>query len=518
MGYQGNAYPIDFSQGGLTGNRNHDAVQSYMMVWPSRNINLHRSVREKRGGTTHVYGAALNGAPQVMGLYDFRLLDGTRYIVSATGDGKLYKDDTSTIKTGMSTSNFFNFATGENKLFIVDGSTQMQVWTGTGSAADVAHPAADWTSAPPFQVVLHRRGNSQRMCAINSTNLYISKSYTAAGDMEDFSETGSTDFPIQTGDGWGLIGQIENNNELWLFGKTSTFRLLDTDSTIANWGITPSLFTGGAATWRLICRTPNNDIIAMMEDGEIYSINAVQEYGDYKRASITYPSRMDAWIKEHVNLAYIDLFHMVYDPYIRALRIFVVSEGQTTIDTCLIYFIDRAVDQAWMVHDNISYDSGFKASASALVRKSVGVNKVYTGDYTGNLWELETANQNDNGNACTASFRSPNFAPENLRMNKFFKSLRPIVKPKGAYDLQAQFWIDGKQIGSGSVSMSGGSSIVGTAIVGTATVSIGEILDESIEIGEKGVRFQFELWNSGVDQTFELSGAVIDAKPLAAKV
>ncbi len=517
MGYQGNAYPIDCSKGGLTGSKTADALQPYMMVWPTRNINLHNNIREKRGGTSHIYAAALPGADQIMGLYDFVMRGGTQYIIAATKNGDIFKDDTNTIKTSASTSNYFSFETGEDCLFIADGDTQLQVWTGVGNTADVAHPAVDWTTDPPFQIVLHKRGNSQRMCAITTTALYVSKTFTTAGSLEDFLNTGAQKFPIEVNDGWGLVAEIEHNNELWLFGKTTSYRLLDTDATITNWGYTPSLFMGGVAHQKLLCRTPNNDLIAMMEDGEVYSINAVQSYGDYKRASLTAPSKMDAWIRENVNLSYIDQFHMKYDPFIRALRIFVVPTGGTTVSRCLVYFIDRTPEEAWMVHDNESYDSGFNASCSALVCKSTGVNKVYTGDYAGNLWELETAAKNDNNASIMGSFRSAQFSPENSRMNKFFKCLRPILLPQGDYLLQEQHWLDGTIGGTGSVNMSGGESLWDTAIFDTSTFALGQIIDEPIDIGDKGTRIQFELWNNGADQNFEISSVVVDAKILGAK-
>jgi hypothetical protein len=355
------------------------------------------------------------------------------------------------------------------------------------------------------------------MCAITPTNLYVSKTYATAGDLENFSDATAYNFPIEITDGFGLVGMIEHNSELWLFGKTSSYRFVDTDATKTNWGYVANLFIGGVAHYRLLCRTPNNDLIAMMEDGEIYSINAVQSMGDYKKASLTAPAKMDSWIKEHVNLAYIDKFHMVYDPYIRAIRIFVVPTGGTTVSMCLVYFVDRPPEEAWMVHDNETYDSGYKASASAVIRKSTGVNKIYTGDHVGELWELETGSRNDNNEAFYAGFRSAQYAPENSRMNKFFKCIRPTLNPQGNYSLQAQFWVDGISVGTGSVNMSGGGSLWGTAIFGTSTFAQGQILDEPIDIGEKGTRIQFELYNSGVNQNFEISSVVIDAKPLGAK-
>jgi hypothetical protein len=79
-----------------------------------RNCNIHELGVGKRGGTSIINN--ISGNPRITGLHDFRLKTGERWIIRSTEDGKIYKDNSNTIKTGLSTRyaeslNEGNFAT-----------------------------------------------------------------------------------------------------------------------------------------------------------------------------------------------------------------------------------------------------------------------------------------------------------------------------------------------------------------------------------------------------------------------
>lgn len=512
MGYKGTSRIVSCSQGGLTGATNIDSIQPNMMVWPSRNLVFEKRGRRKRGGTAHLYAAAYTGTPRILGVYDCTFRSLTQYIIAATDDGDVYKDDTNKIATGMGTSLPYSFSFGENKLFIADGVGIPKVWTGSGSAAAIATPASDWSTTPPFQFLLHGRNASQRMCALNANTLYLSKNFASAGDMEIFV-TGSESFYIDTGDGYGLVGMVEIGEEIVVFGKNKAYRINDSDTDTANWGIEPAQWDGGASNWRLIIKTPS-DVICMADDGEIYSVIAVNSYGDYKRASITRESWMHDWIKDYVNLEYIDLFHGLYDPRIRAIRIWVVRNGMTSIDTSLLYFIDREPSEAWMIHNNDVSASGNQASAAAIIKNSSGGSySTYTGDYLGNLWKLDQANRNDDGAGYYAGFRTPNDAFDNPRSNKHFNAMRAIIEPKGNYNLQVKVWVDGVSKATGTISMYGAYSILGTFLLGTNFLAAEDLLDERMQLGYKGKRIQYEMYNANANEDFFISGYMTDYKP-----
>jgi len=516
MGYRGSTRYVSCSQGGLTGASNVDSIDPYMMISPTRNLLLEKGGRRKRGGTSHVNASPYSGTPRIMGMCDCMFRDLSQHLIVATGDGNVYKNGTDIIAAELGTTLPYSFAMGENKLFIADGVSTPRVWTGTGNAAEITEPAADWSTSPPFQFLLHTRGASQRMCALNSNTLYLSATYVAAGDMEKFS-TGAESFYVDTGDGYGLIGMIEFGTEIFLFSKNKAYRIDDSSATVSEWSWEPGQWVGGVASWRLIIKTAN-DIVCMAPDGEIYSLTSVADYGDYKLASLTKDSWMHDWIKDNVDMAYVDDFHGLYDPSMRAVIIWVVRNGQTTIDTALLYFIDREAVEAWMVHDNQAHASGYNASSSTVVKNNaLGTYNIRTGDYVGEIWKINEAARNDNGNAYYSGFKSANDAIDNPRQRKHFDSVRLIAEPEGAYYLQCKVWIDGVMKKTGTISLYGTNTPLGTFLLGTNLLSGRDLLDSELRIGCTGKRIQYELYNSNVDEDFFLSGYMTDYKSMGAQ-
>jgi len=509
--YRGETFRIDCSRGGLNGSINIDAIPPFAMLYPSRNLNLHRGVREKRGGTSYVNSAAYSGAPTIRGVFDFTLQNATQYIIAACSDGKVYRDGTNTIKTGMSTANYFDFEVGDNKLFICDKATTPQVWTGTGNTADITSSPTDWATNKPFQMIKHGYGNSERMWAFTYLSVYASED----GDMQDFSDANVISIPIDTGEHNGIVGAVEYGDRIIVFGRRQAFIIVDTATSTDSWGYSATQWEGGVAHWRLIVKTPN-DIVCMMEDGEIYSVTAAENYGDYKAASLTRPSFMHQWIQDNVRLGYINDFHAVYDPVMRAILFFVVRQGYTYADTALVYFIDRPPEEAWSIHDNQGYNSGYRAASSGLIRKATGNYKVYTGDITGNLWELETANANDEDNPYYGGFKIPSLTFDNPRIDKRFDMIRIITQPEGSYNLAIKWWVDGKEQTAGTVSLAGSGGVLDSFTLGTSLLGGGELLDTFLDLGAVGKRIQAEVYNSSLNQTFKVSQVLIDFKQLGA--
>ena len=519
MGYIGKTFNIECAKGGLTGNDNIDMIEPQSMLSPSRNLNLNRNGRERRGGTAHVNAAAFTDTPQVMGVYDFTLIDSTQFIISALKDGKVYKDDTNTIKTGMSTTTFYSFETFEDELFICDGKTKPQTWNGVaGATSDITSVPTDWTGTNyPQQLIKHGRGVSERLWGVglpsNPNIVYAS----ANGDGNDFSDTNVVTINIETGDGFGVIGGIEFGDRLLCFGKNKTYVVDDSDTDSSLWGYDAAQWEGGAANFRLIIKTPT-DLVCMQEDGEIYSVTAAQKYGDYKAASLTRASFMHEWIKSNIRLGYANLFHGVYDKTLRAIKIFCVRNGQTEVNTALTYFIDRPPQEAWMIHDNQDNASGYDASVAAEIRVGTGSYKIYTGDYSGEIWKLEEENVNDNDKAYYSGFKTPNMHMDDTRGDKNLKRGWILTKPEGDHSVYINWWVDGVAQTQKSVSLDGAGGLLDSFILGedaSEDVLGGNgIIENSFDLNVNGKRIQLEVYNSSTDEDFFISQLAIDYKPL----
>jgi hypothetical protein len=513
MGYRGKTYDIPCNRGGLSHNQNTDLIPPEMVVSPSRNINLHEGGRRKRGGTAKVNGTAVSGSPRIMGGFDFQLPTSS-FQVFMGKDGKLYKNSTTTIKTGMSTANKASFAVFGNELYVCDGDTTPQTWDGAAAGtSDITTPAADWTgSEQPFQVISHGRGASRRTWFLYASAAY----YSSLGNGKVVSGGTSGKISIDVPDAFGLVGGVEFQNRLFLFSRDKTFLITDDDPSVATWGYEQAGWFGGVAHWRLIVKTPN-DLVLMMEDGEIYSISAVQSYGDYKRASIARPAFIDNYIRENIDLSYIDDFHACYDQKMRAIKFFMVRVGQTVVDTALVYFIDRPPEEAWAIHDNQNTASGYKASCSFMVRASTGNYVMYTGDYSGFVWKLEQTTRSDDGNAYYGGFKTPNLPFDNPRVKKHYRRAYVIAKTQGNYNLSVNVWIDGSPvISGGTISLSGTGGVLDTDVLDSFVLGGTEFLDRYFELGYYGKRIQFEFYNSGAGQDFFVSQILIDHKVIGA--
>ena len=102
--YKGETYRIPAIRGGWSANPNMDLVPPESMT-EAVNINLHNGGRESRGGTTKVNATAISGAPRIMGVFQFRKKNGNTFIVTTTADGKIQKDYSTVLKTGL-TANY----------------------------------------------------------------------------------------------------------------------------------------------------------------------------------------------------------------------------------------------------------------------------------------------------------------------------------------------------------------------------------------------------------------------------
>jgi hypothetical protein len=520
MGYRGEHFRIQCGKGGLGYNPNIDEVTPSEMQPPTRNLNLVNNGRENRGGTSHVNAGAYSGTPQIVGLYHFLML-GNDYVVACCKDGKIYRDGSNTIHPALQTTDeqYWDFEVFDDELYMVNGKNTPLKWTGSGNAAALTSIPTDWTGSNyPQWIVRHGRGASERLwyggCpTVTPWTVYASEN----ADGDAVSDSSVVTIKINTGDGYGITGATEFGDRLICFSKKRPYIVDDLDPTTANWGYDLAQWEGGVANFRLLCKTPN-DIVCMQDDGEIYSVLSAEKYGDYRAASLTRKSYMHKWIAEYVNLQYVNKFHSVYDPYLRAIKFFIVRAGQTNVDTALVYFIDRPAEDAWMIHGNWSNTSGYSASTSCLKRKTDGEHEVYTGDYSGEIWKLEQTNKNDENNAYYSGFRSGNLHFGNTRIKKSYRRGWLTTKPAGDWNLIIDWWVDGAQQTQRTVSLAGTGAVLGSFTLGTSLLGGNDLLDVAFDLEAKGKRIQFEIYNSTINQDFFISSIGVDYKLLGKPV
>jgi len=511
--YTGETFKILCGAKGIDNNQNINAIEPDALIWPSRNIDLTKGGWGRRGGTAKINSTAVSGSPRIMGIFDFLKIGGTQSIVFATNDGSIYKSATSTIMTGAAANKYANFSMMNNVMYWCNAYNLPQSWNGSASAtSNLTNIPSDWTGTNyPAVMLRHGRGNSERMWAFGCPSTPYTVYISPNGSGSDFSDANVTTLTIDTGDSAGLVGGVVYKDQLIVFGKRNTFIMDDADTDTANWGYTAFTREGGVAHQRLVIPTPN-DVVCMMEDGEIYSLSAAEQYGDYKAASITRAKRMDRWIQDNVNLAYIEHFHGIYDPVKKKIKIFVVRTGQTEIDTAMVYYPETG---EWMIEDNVTNASGYDASASALIKVSPGVYEIYTGDYSGFIWHLEQSTKSDDSKAYESKALGPYLYFGNARSAKLFTRCWIDLEPDTTYLLSVRYYVEG--IGGATVSMSGTVGALGSFTLGVSILGTEYLIQESFRVGRIGEKIQLECSNSTAGEDFFISQIMIDFKPIGSR-
>lgn len=511
MAQKTETYQIPFERGGFNANPNIDLIPAIAMVSGSRNFNMHNGGREKRGGNTKQY--TLPATPQVMGLHDFRLESGTQFKIACTKDGKVYKNFSTTIKTGMSLVNRYWLMTLRNTLYICDKATRPQTWDGAAAGtSDITSIPTDWSGSNFPQVMFtHSNGASFRNIAVGTPGFLDTVYCSASDNGQDFSDANVVRVVIPTNDAYGIITGAEFGSRALLFGKRKAYILNDLDFDVASWGYQAAQWEGGVASPWLLVKTPN-DLIAMMDDGEIYSVLAVQQYGDYAAASISRPSFIHTWIKNNVDLSRVAEFSAVYDPLLRAIKFFVALNSKTYVDTVLMYYVDRDPKEAWSYHDNPNNNSGYRASAATVLKVAEGNYKVYTGGYLGEVWSLEEAVTGDDGAGYTFAVKTPPLNFDQPRMKKLYIGGRLTMVAQGDVEITVHWWVDGLLQDDRLISTVTLSGVYGTSYFGSAVYAETELIDPVFELGQIGKRIELQFENAIPGDYLFISACYLDFK------
>lgn len=515
MAFDGPTILIDCSQGGLVMSDNPDILPPTAMVEGTKNLNLHKGTRDSRGGTRHFFPNAFPGSQPIIGAVEFRNVGGQDPLVTYSNDGVVRTNESIILGT-LTFGAYPDFEIFNNKLYIVNGSDPLQTWDGlSATLTAVGSVPNDWLGAnQPRWIERHGRKNFRRLYAggtVNTPNtLYISE--VDGSNDADFSQANTKRINIETGDSLGLVGAIEFYKQLLLFSRNRTY-ILDDDNTDLNlWGYNSAPWFGGAAHNRLITKT-ENDVIVMTHEGEIYSILAVQESHDLRASSIARPALIDIWLRKNADFNKIKKFFSVYDPQRRAIRFWIVRNGQSDPDTCLLFFIDRPPNQAWMIHDNLFNSSGYKAySATSFKNKATSQELLLTGSHDGRMWQLETSQANDNGLFYWAGFKTPKMFGENIRIAKNWTLGWLVSKEVGTHTMKIITEVDGERMAQKEVSMHAGSPVLGsTFILGESNLgSTPLVAQNDFEIGNQGKRISLEVFNNTTNIEFSLNSMMVD--------
>lgn len=528
MSYRGIPTAIDCKRGGLVYDKNIDTLETSDMIHPTRNLDLSRGGREKRGGTSRVNsGNQLESGVGIYGGFQFRLQSGVTKILTATATPKIWSDYVTDITNAGSwnTANkVVSFVAVEDRAYIANAFNIPQIWDGSaGTTSDIANPNTDWTGInQPKAFTRHGYGAAQRMWAWGVANklrkVYYSVLIDGSGQKgQDFLNAGSGVVAIDIDDGYGIVGCKRFGNRLIAQGKEESYITHDTDPDPVNWGSYKTQWVGGVANHRLSILTPWG-LMCMAEDGDIYLVKTVDAYGDYKEMSIAQPAYIDRWIRDYVNLAEINNFFGIYNPADRAVYFFMQYGGASYINMALKYYGDRGPREGWMPDDNQAYDSGFKSRCAFKVKPQTGSKAIYTGGWAdGYVYDFNKLNKNDNANGYYGGYIVPNTALGDSTVEKKFRDGQIVTQEEGVYSIFVKHSVDDIPLDTAEIDLLGSGYTYGNSDskYDTATYGGVTLIDGTYDIKERGKRYQAEVYNTEPNADFFISRHIINAKPLA---
>ena len=505
--FTGERYVLPLN-GSFNGNDDLTDIPAGQFATGTRNGNTHNGGLEKRGGTAVVGSQISAGLTSLGGGQLVKRSSSTQHLYFAANDGALYRDGVS-IVSSRSTSAYNHLTPIDDKMFIANGVDAVKVDTGS-AVATISGPSADWTGATqPKKIIVHTKGGSRRTFAWGVPGRENYLYYSSTGAFETFTGGTSGNVFVDMRHGEGIINCVSKDGTLWIFGKEETFYLDDSDATVANWGTVRASFRGGVHSPRLSC-VANNFIFNMTTEGDIYEVQTAEQLRDFEQASIVEPFFIHSYIKANWDLTKINQFHMEYEPKTKSVRVFGVRIGQSVADECLVYYVNQT---KWgPVHDGTDNAStngtGYKAAASFFASASDGTKRLYTQDYNGRTWELESSTKSDNGNAYTSVGITPwlDFDLEGVEKRYPYATLS--YKSLGDYDLDILWSVDGVNQTSATVSLAANGAVLDSFLLDTDALSVVGISEQEFDLGNVGRKIRLQISNDGAGEDFFLSQVI----------
>lgn len=474
------------------------------------NITYEDDTWQKDGGATKINTTVITDAPTIMGLWDFWPAAATQKRIAATSDGKIVSFGTggivSTLVDSLGTNKQTVFceslgASNTRKLFAFNGYNTPQVTSDGITAAGMATPDTDWaTTNQPTAAVAH----NGRLWVWGNANYPHTIYYSVLADHEDFTGSGSGSLSCYPGEGEKIVAGFSFAGRLyfWKFPR-GIYWIDDSSTTASEWQmkrLTRSVGMAGPLGLAQI----DNDIVFVSPEGLVHSLSTVQEYGDAK-ASAIFPEKISGFIRERINIDYLDKAIAVYYPSKREWHLAHTGEGYAYNNQRLI------LDLHDLTNPRYRFSLRDVCTAMSLVRDSNGLDRPMVGDNAGFVRILDGSNKNKDNAGYTARFETADIEllPKGSKRANL-QYVEAIFRPEGDHDLSLETYLDGDysetvQLNMGSAS--GGA--LGSFVLGTDTLGGGNVLNTRKRIAGDCRRIRFVGYNSGVNQNFSISSILV---------
>lgn len=455
--------------------------------------NIYPGTMETRRGSAGYLTSAV--ADPIQGLWPFiRQTTGTRQILWAS-NGTLYRDDGTSIESGLRSSGQFNFVTFKDIAYYVtgDASDSLRQWDATTAAAVTPYATGgnelnDGASAIHSSQYIAMFGN-RCLLGGNATIPYrvytsdLTRVATAAYGLDNFQSTAAFDF--HSSRGGGVTGFVPGDDVCFVLKGDSVHLLtLDSNSALAQYPALPDL---GCPAGRTAMMLPGLGVVFQAEDGHVYTIRS--DLASATRFRAVCLTRHISTFVGTINKPYLSTASaQVIRSAAGDFYLLHVPSGNATVPdrtlACAFKQVGPFVDPItgdedptalfvpWAVWD---FDAT-QSAGSVGVTYDTGTSVLYlTGDATtGQIWKLEQSTYQDNGTTLSDFVLTAkhHFAAPDVQ-----KMLRDLTITYAgtatANSLTIQIYADDNNpVSLSSLDMLGNPSYIGSFVIGTDTIAV----------------------------------------------
>jgi hypothetical protein len=515
---------------GLTGNNNPLSTDPQSLL-QAEGVKYDSEYLSKEDGVTRYNAIPISGGPKVMAMHDWAATPTTPYLVVATSDGRIMRDDGTrtfpvTMKSGLSSNRITHivgggkeFMTRDRKLFLFNGINPVQVAQGLNPVThDIAQPPVDWSGVnqPTFGIHHNARifagGNANDPDRLYMCNFEDHEDYLTSGKVAQFA--------IYPGVGNRLVGGVSYAGRLFLFKEPrGVFWLDDSDLNILNWRIRKlSDGVGLASPWAIA--PLEADVMFAAPTGQLFLLSGIEQGGSGSTdttggilpVAIMEADHIDNWVEAHFEPGQMAYSHMVYHSVRRTVY---MTAGK----------INSTVNNAMMSLDyhsagmRFAYSYRDRAQSLVLQRQSNGSQVLLSGDDAGGVWiHGRTAKNKDLTQGYMGRFQTTHtdFSWVDNALADVRKRAKFLIihfNPSGGHTLAVDILIDGIYTQTVNFPVGAAGALLNSFILGTDRLGGDLALSRRKRIFGSGFRYSMIGYNGSVNEDFNINEIVWQFTP-----
>lgn len=515
MSYKGASAKITLGQMGLYTDAAPDSQPPNALVY-AKNVDLSTGTVQKAPGSLKYNATPLSAG--IVAVRDWWSDVATQRLIAVTANGSIYKGkdrtfgDTLNSGLGALTANCV-FAEGGQEsaararklILFTDGRTKPYVLTGDGTSFIlIANPSVDWVvgNYPTFGLI-----HKNRLWAFCGQIAYASDT----ADHENFT-TNALAKPCYTGEGGAFIGAFVFKGRIFAFKEGGfAYAFIDTDTDSSNWywqriSSSFSLSAPNAAG------ETQDDLVIGNNSGTLTSLTASQSLGEVEAADLFKAMQFEQYVKANTSRTGLAEQHILYYPAKKQLYMTGRSAYYTYNDLLICVDFNRENPRATFLNKGTP-------QCLALRKDSIGVLRPMYGDKDGYVHFMDYEDRSEGGTAYTGAFQTVHtdfsyLDPSMSAKTKHFNFLAVTYVPTGAHNLSCDYFIDGKFVETITFSMDQFQKPqLDVLLLSTDRLGQNNVETSVRPLKGSGRTFSAYFYNSGVNQSFEVSAITVGFKP-----